>query len=179
LRQSVVVATDVANPASLIPAIRAEVHKHDPRLVVIVDPMEALIASGLTRQRLGTTLMLVFGTMALVLAAIGIYGVIAFACAERVHEVATRLALGATPPQIFRLLAGQASVVVAVGIVVGAAAAYGAGLLVANWLYRVRPSDPQILALSLVLVLAVTILATVIPARRASHLDPAISLRAE
>jgi hypothetical protein len=179
LRQSIVIATDLHDPTVLTPTIEAEVRKHDPQLPVTVEPVDALVASALTRQKLGTTLMMVFGAIALVLAAIGIYGVTAYACAERLHEVATRMALGATPSEIFWLLARQASLALAVGTVVGLVMAFGAGRAVAGWLYQVHPSDPKILAVSTVLVLAVTALATLVPARRASRVDPALALRVE
>jgi len=96
-RLSIVVATDLADPSELIPTIRAEVDKTDARLAFTIEQVPAVVASTLTRQKLGMTLMLLFGGVALVLAAIGIYGVIAFASAERLSEVATRMALGATP----------------------------------------------------------------------------------
>src|SRR5213075_311446 len=98
----------------------------------------AMVAATLTRQKLGMTLMLLFGAIALVLAAIGIYGVIAYASAERHSEVATRMALGATPSNIFWLLARQGSVVAGVGVVLGVAAAYAVGPLASTWLYKVR-----------------------------------------
>jgi putative ABC transport system permease protein len=179
MRQSVVITTDLSDPSVLIPTIEAEVHKHDPQLPVTVTPVDSLIASALTRQKLGTTLMFVFGAMALVLAAIGIYGVVAYACAERLHEVATRMALGATPSEIFRLLAAQAFRALAVGTIVGLAMALGAGRFVAGWLYQVRPSDPAILLISILMVLTVTVFATVVPARRASRVDPALALRSD
>jgi predicted permease len=178
-RLSVVVATDLADPSGLIPAIRAEVNKTDARLAFTIEQVPALVASTLTRQKLGMTLMLLFGAVALVLAAIGIYGVIAYASAERLSEVATRMALGATPANIFWLLARQGCVVAAVGTVLGLGTAYTTGRLVSTWLYDVRPSDPLILVLALALVLAVTMFATLIPVRRASRIDPALSLRSE
>jgi putative ABC transport system permease protein len=178
-RQSIVVSTDLDDPSALIPAIRVDLSTMDPQLAFKVEPVTALIAATLARQKLGVTLMLLFGAIALVLAAIGIYGVIAYASAERLSEVATRMALGATPSNIFWLLARQGAIVAIAGAVLGVGVAYGAGQLASAWLYKVRSSDPVILALTLALVLAVTMLATLIPVGRASRIDPALSLRSE
>jgi hypothetical protein len=178
-RMSVAVATTLADPTAAIPAIRTEVNKADPLLAFEVEPVEALVASTLSRQRLGMTLMLLFGAMAVTLAAIGIYGVIAYASSQRRGELATRMALGASSSNVFWLLASQARVLAFVGGVIGLGTAYTAGHLASSWLYEVRASDPVILAGALAIVLAVTLCATLIPARRASRTDPVVALRAE
>jgi len=144
-----------------------------------VEPVTAVVASTLTRHKLGTTLMVLFGAMALLLAAIGLYGMIAYASAERHGEVATRMALGATRSNIFWLLSRQGLVVAATGGVIGLGSAYAAGQLVSNWLYVVKPSDPFILTMTLGLVLSVTLVATLIPVLRAARVDPALALRFE
>jgi putative ABC transport system permease protein len=133
----------------------------------------------LTRQKLGTTLMLLFGVVALLLAAVGIYGMIAYSSAERHSEVATRMALGATRASIFWLLTRQGLVVAASGAVIGAAIADAAGRLASSWLYEVRPSDPWILGSALAVVVGVTLIATLIPAGRAARIDPVPLLRLE
>jgi putative ABC transport system permease protein len=178
-RQSVVVATDVADPAALIPAIRAAVQKLDPQLALTVEPVAAVVASTLTRQKLGTTLMLLFGAIAVLLATIGIYGMIAYATAARHTEIATRLALGATNSSVFWLLSRQGVLVAAAGAAIGVGVAYGAGRLVASWLYEVRASDPWILTSALAVVLSVTMIATLLPIRKACRIDPSASLRFE
>jgi predicted permease len=179
LRQSIVVSTNLDDPSVLIPAIRANLNKMDAQLAFTVEPVTARVAATLARQKLGMTLMLLFGAIALVLAAIGIYGVIAYASAERLSEVATRMALGATSSNIFWLLARQGAVVAAVGAILGVGAAYATGRLASTWLYKVRSSDPAILAMALALVLVVTMCATLIPVGRASRVDPAVALRQE
>jgi predicted permease len=179
LRQSIVVATDVTDPLALIPAIRAEVEKLDPQLALTVEPVTAVVASTLTRQKLGTTLMLLFGAIAVLLATIGIYGMIAYATAARHTEIATRLALGATKGSVFWLLSRQGLIVAAAGAVIGVGVAYSAGRLVASWLYEVRASDPVILASALAVVLSVTLVATLLPIRKACQIDPSVSLRFE
>jgi ABC-type antimicrobial peptide transport system permease subunit len=178
-RLVIVVATDVGDLRELIPAIRAEVRKMEPQLAFTVEPVTALVASTLTRQKLGMTLMLLFGAMALLLAAIGIYGMIAYASAERHSEVATRMALGATRSDIVWLLSRQGLVVATIGAGIGLAIAYAGGQFVSSWLYDVRPSDPLVLTSTLALVLGVTLIATMIPVGRAARIDPAFSLRFE
>jgi hypothetical protein len=178
-RLHVVIATNSADPRALIPQVRAEVQMMDPQLAFTVEPVTEVVAATLTRQKLGTTLMLLFGVVALLLAAIGIYGMIAYSSAERHSEVATRMALGATRASIFWLLTRQGLIVAASGAVIGAAIADAAGRLASSWLYAVRPSDPWILASALVVVVGVTLIATLIPAKRAARIDPVPLLRLE
>ena len=178
-RMSIAIATNLRDPGTAIGAVRAAVNQADPLLAFEVESVEAIVASTLSRQRLGMTLMLVFGAMAVTLAAIGIYGVIAYASAERRSELATRMALGASSSNVFWMLASQARVLALLGGVIGVGAAYATGTLASSWLYEVRASDPLILAGALAIVLVVTVCATLIPARRASRTDPAHALRAE
>ncbi len=178
-RLNVVVATDLADPRAVIPAIRADVRAMDPQLAFTVQPVTDVVGATLTRQKLGTTLMLLFGAMALLLAAIGIYGIIVYASAERHSEVATRMALGATRANVFWLLSRQGLIVAVAGAVVGLGCAYVTGHLVSSWLYEVRPSDPAILVGAVATVFAVSMFATVIPVGRASRIDPAMALRQE
>lgn len=179
LQMSVAIATSLSDPRAATDAVRAEINKADPLLAFEVEPVETLVASTLSRQKLGMTLMLLFGAMAVTLAAIGIYGVIAYASAERSREFATRMALGASSSNVFWLLAGQARVLTLVGGVLGLVVAYIAGRLASSWLYEVRASDPIVLAGALAIVVTVTIVATLIPARRVSRTDPAHALRAD
>jgi putative ABC transport system permease protein len=176
---NVVVATDAPDVRAAIPAIGAEVRRMDPQLAFRVEPVSEVVAATLVRQRLGTTLMLLFGAMALLLASIGIYGMIAYASAERHGEVATRMALGATRGNIFVLLSRQGLVVAFTGAVIGLGLAYATSSLASSWLYDVRPSDPVVLASALMLVLGVTVIATLIPVGRAARIDPSRALRFE
>jgi len=106
-RLHVVVATNLMDPRIVIPEVRAQVENMDPQLAFRVQPVTEVVAATLTRQKLGTRLMLVFGVVALLLAAIGIYGIIAYPSTSRYSEIATRLALGATRANIFSLLVRQ------------------------------------------------------------------------
>src|SRR6185436_16109993 len=178
-RMNVVVSTALDDPRAAIPAVRAEVQKMDPQLAFTVQPVDAMVAATLTRQKLGTTLMVLFGAIALLLAAVGIYGMIAYASAERHGEVATRMALGATRANIFALLSREGLIVAMTGAGIGLGLAYATGRLASSWLYEVRPSDPLILASALALVLGVTVVATLIPVGRAARIDPSRALRFE
>ena len=124
-------------------------------------------------------LMLIFGATALVLAAVGIYGVIAYATSQRQGEVATRLALGATQGTVFWLVLRQGRVLAIVGAGIGLVGSYLGGRLLSAGLFEVRAEDPAILIMATAIVAAIALVATTIPALRASRLDPARVLRPE
>ena len=123
------------------------------------------------------TLMLLFGATAVALAAVGIYGVVAYAAAQRRGEVATRLALGATPGTIFWMVLKQGRTLAIIGTSIGLVVAYIAGQIVSSRIYEVSASDPLILGGATVLVVGITLLATMIPAFRSARLDPSRVLR--
>lgn len=123
------------------------------------------------------TLMLIFGGIAIVLAAVGIYGVVSYAGSLRRAEMATRLALGATPGSVFLMVMKQGALLGLAGAAIGLILAYVSGQLVSNRVYAIRASDPLMLSIATVLITAITILATVIPAARAARLDPAAALQ--
>jgi putative ABC transport system permease protein len=175
--QLMVVTTSLKDPNALVPSVRAAIHSVDSQMLVRFDSVPDIIASSLSLQRLGMTLMLIFACTALGLAAIGIYGVIAYASAQRVGEVATRMALGASPSQVFWLMVNQGRTLSVLGTLLGVTTAFVAGRVVASQLYGVRASDPLILMSAVALVLAISFLAIVIPARRASRVNPARVLR--
>jgi len=178
-RLTMVVATPLADVAALEGTIRGELRKIDPTMAVDFEVANDVVASTIRRQQLGMTLMLIFGSIAVVLAAIGIYGVIAYAGAQRRDEMATRLALGATPGGVFWLVMRQGAVLAIIGTAIGVGAAYVSGRIVASQVYAVRASDPVMLAGAIALVVAITLLATTIPAWRASRLSPSNALRPE
>jgi putative ABC transport system permease protein len=177
LRQTVVLRTSLGDPTTIAPTVRAAIRDMDPQIPVDFRSLTDIVSASLSRQRLGMTLMLLFATAALALAAVGIYGVIAYASAQRVGEVATRMALGATPSNVFWLMMRQGRTLAVIGTAVGLAVAYAAGRIVSNRLYEVRASDPLILAAATALVLGITLVAIVFPARRASQVDPSRVLR--
>jgi predicted permease len=178
-RQTMVVATSSADVASLQSAIRGEIRQFDPRIALDFVLVRELVDANLRRQQLGMTLMLIFGGVAILLAAVGIYGVVAYAVSQRRGEMATRLALGATPGSVFGLVMRQGAMLALVGTGIGLLVAYLSGRIVASQIYAIRASDPLMLGASIALVAGITALATMIPAFRASRLKPSGVLHTE
>jgi putative ABC transport system permease protein len=178
-RQTIVVASSLTDVATLESAIREEVRRLDPQIAVEFQRVTDLVAGTIRRQQLGMTLMLIFGCVAVLLAAVGIYGVVAYAVSERRGEVATRLALGATRGSVFWLVMRQGGTLALIGTAIGLAVAYVSGQIVASQIYAIRASDPLMLGGAIVLVVAITGLATMIPAWRASRLAPSAVMHAE
>jgi ABC-type antimicrobial peptide transport system permease subunit len=175
-RQTIVVASSLADVATLESVIRDEVRKLDPQIAVEFERVTDLVSATLRRQQLGMTLMLIFGVVAVLLAAVGIYGVVAYAVSERRGEMATRLALGATPRSVFWLVMKQGATLALIGTAIGLAVAYLSGQIVASQIYLIRASDPVMLTAAIVLVVGIAVAATMIPAWRASRLSPSAVL---
>jgi putative ABC transport system permease protein len=179
VRPTVVATARAGDPVALEAGIRSALASFDPLMMIEFTTADNIMATTLNRQRLGMTLMLIFGALALVLAAIGIYGVIAYASAQRSEELATRIALGATSRRVFRLVMQSGQTLALVGMLIGVAGAYAIGRLVASRVYAMRAADPAILIAAALLVTAVALAATLIPALRASRIDAVRALRAE
>jgi putative ABC transport system permease protein len=177
--QTIVVSTRLADAGGLASAIRGEVRRTDPQMALEFQSASDVVATTLQRQQLGMTLMLLFGASAVALAAVGIYGVIAHASAERRGEVATRLALGATRARVFWLMMRQGGLLATAGAAIGLMAAYGSGRVVSSRLYEVHAADPLILGAATVLVALIALIATAIPAGRTARIDPVRALRPE
>ena len=178
-RQTVVIATATDDVTGLQSTVRNEVRRIDPQIAVEFERVSDLVAGTLRRQELGMTLMLIFGASAILLAAVGIYGVVAYAVSQRKGEMATRLALGATPGTVFALVMKQGALLALVGTAIGLAVAYLSGRIVASQIYAIRASDPLMLGAAIVLVAGITGVATMIPAWRASRLAPSGVLHTE
>jgi predicted permease len=178
-RQTMVVATSVSDVSGLQSAIRGEVRQIDPQIAVEFEQVRELVGATLRRQQLGMTLMLIFGASAILLAAVGIYGVVAYAVSQRRGEMATRLALGATPGSVFLLVMKQGALLALIGTAIGLGIAYLSGRIVASQIYAIRASDPLMLGAAIALVAGITAVATMIPAWRASRLAPSGVLHAE
>jgi predicted permease len=179
IRPTMVITARSGDPRALEAEIRAALKKFDPLIMLTFRTARDIVASTLDRQRLGMTLMLVFGALALVLAAIGTYGVIAYASAQRREEYATRLALGASTGAVFGLVLGTGQRLALGGVVLGLAGAYAGGRLVASRIYEMRAADPLVLLPAAVIVGVVALIATVIPALRASRINPVRAIRPE
>jgi predicted permease len=178
-RTTAVVAVSQADVSAVERSIRTELRKLNPTMAVDFQLATDLVGGTLRRQELGMTLMLIFGGIAIVLAAVGIYGVVSYAGALRRDEMATRLALGASPRSVFLLVMNQGAMLGLVGAGVGLGLAYFSGKVISNQVYAIRASDPLILAIAALLITAITVLATTIPAARAARLNPANTLQSE
>jgi len=169
-----------ADPGSLASAARGEVQKMDPGLAVFnVDTMQALVDGSLAQPRFRTTLLGAFAVLALLLAAIGLYGVIAYSVAQRINEIGVRMALGARKDDILRLVVGEGAMLAAIGIALGLLGSLGATRLISKLLFGVTADDPLTFCATAGIILAVALAASAIPALRAIKVDPVIALRYE
>ena len=167
-------------PASLTSAIRGVVRDLDPTLpIYAVRTMEENVASSVSRQRFYATLLGVFAAVALALAAVGLYGVIAYAVSQRTHELGVRVALGATGDRISRMVIGEGVILTVVGVIVGLGASLAGSRLLAKLLYNVESSDPVTFVGVAVLLAVVAACASYIPARRAARVDPLVAMRGD
>jgi len=144
-----------------------------------VDPMPRLFARQVRPWRLGSLLLTLFGALGLLLAAIGLYGVLSYVVSQRTQEMGIRIALGAGRRDVLELVMGQALRVTAWGVVLGVAGALAAGRAIASLLYGVTPHDPLVLSIVIVMLGAVAAVASYLPARRATQVDPMVALRYE
>ena len=164
--------------ASLLPAMRSAVASVDPALP-IYDAMtlDERIGAAISRPRFNATLLTAFAGAALLLAAIGVYGVLSYSVSSRMREIGVRLALGADARRVCQLVLGEGLRLTAIGGVIGLAAALAAGRFLQGLLVGVSAFDPRILAVAIVAVLAVACVAAWLPARRAGAVDPIVVLR--
>jgi predicted permease len=144
-----------------------------------VRTMEQVISDTIAPRRTNTLLITIFGVLALVLAAVGVYGVIAYEVTRRTREIGIRIALGARPREVMSQVLRGGIVLAAVGIAIGLAGAWMLTRLLSNLVYGVSPRDPVAFILAPLVLLAIAILATLLPARRATRIDPVTAMRAE
>jgi putative ABC transport system permease protein len=174
------VARTTTDPRSLEESVRAQVAALDrDQPVFDVRTMDDLWSTSVTPQKIGGTLMAAFAGFALMLAAIGLFGVIAYAVSERTREIGIRIALGAKPRGIFRLVVGQGMALALIGLLLGLPLALGMGRAVSGLLYGVAPNDFATFAGVAAILAAVALAACYIPARRAMRVDPLVALRYE
>ena len=168
------------DPGSLVAAVRREVQALDPGLpLAAVKTGDQLLASAVGRPRFQTMLIGVFALSALLLAAVGIYGVISYSTAQRTHEIGLRMALGARSRDVLRLVLGQGMRLALAGTVLGLVGALFLTRLMKGVLFGVSATDPLTFALIALLLAAVAFLACYVPARRATRVDPMVALRCE
>ena len=168
------------DPAALIRAVRATMHELDAELPLdAVGTVDALVATSLSQRRFAMLLMAIFAGLALLLAMVGIYGVIAYAVTQATQEIGIRMALGARRGDVLGMVFGYAGVLIAAGIAIGMGAALGTGRYLASQLFEVKPTDPATYAAVAGVLLGTAMLACAIPALRAMRVDPLVALRNE
>jgi predicted permease len=168
------------DPASLTSAVISQIHSLDPDLAVAqIRTMAQIISSSVAGPRFNTLLLGVFAGVALFLAAIGIYGVMAYAITQQTHEIGIRLALGAQPWNVLQLVLRRGLRLAGVGATIGVAAALALTRLMAGLLYDVSATDPVTFSCVVILLLAIALLACYLPARRAMRVDPMVALHYE
>jgi putative ABC transport system permease protein len=176
----IVFRTATASLGGMDAVVRRAVQEADPDVFVAnLQPMNSLLAKQLAQPRFNMLLLSVFATVAMVLAAIGIYGVIAYSVTQRTREIGIRMALGAQRGDMLGMVLRQSLAVVLLGIGIGIVASLGATRLLASLLYGVGANDFSTYALVVLMLAAAALLASYIPARRAMKVDPMIALRYE
>jgi len=169
-----------SDPQSLVASISREIHSLDKDLPVTeIASLEGLLAREVSTKRFNTGLLSIFAALALMLAAIGVYGVTSYTVAQRTHEVGIRMAIGAQKSDVLKLFMLEGLKLVLAGIAIGMAAAFALTRLIASLLFGVSPTDGTTFALVAVALLGVALLACYIPARRATKVDPLVALRYE
>jgi len=167
-------------PADWVEALRGAVGSVDRNVPVAdVQTLTDVVALSSSRTRFSLVLLGAFAGVALVLAAVGLFGVMAYSVAQRTQEIGVRMALGAKPGGIVGMILRNGMTLAVAGLAAGAVAAIGLTRFIASQLYGVEPSDPSSFALALGLLLAVAALAAYLPARRAAKVDPMVALRYE
>ncbi len=165
---------------SLLPAIRAAIHDADPDVSIwSAKTMDDYLAAPLAQPRMSALLLSTFGLVALALAAIGLYGILATAVREQTRDIGVRMALGASPTQVRRDVLRRAMVVAVAGAGVGIIGALAGSRVIASLLFEVSPTDPIALFSACAVLLAVAAMAAYLPAYRASRVDPARALQVE
>ena len=170
----------VGSSAAMVGAVRREIQAVSPDLpYATVSPMKQLFDWQLRPWRLGSALFGLFGALALVLAAVGLYGVLVYVVSQRTQEMGIRIALGARQRDVLALVVRQGLVIAVLGVAVGAVTALVAGRALASLLYGIAPTNLAVLGVAAGVLLAVAALASYLPARRATKVDPMVALRYE
>jgi putative ABC transport system permease protein len=168
------------DPLALLAAVRDQIRSLLPdQPIAAVATMDQLVDRSFSGTRFSMLLFNIFAGLALVLSAIGVYGVMAYTVTQRNHEIGIRMSLGAQPGQVLRLFLRQGAKLAVVGTALGVATALGLTRLMASLLYGVSPTDPLTFAAVAILIMAVALLACYIPAQRAMRVDPMVALRHE
>jgi len=167
------------SPALLTKSVAGAIGAANPELALTFRPLASQIDASLTQDRLLAMLSGFFGALALLLAGLGLYGVTSYAVSRRRREIGVRIALGAAPGRVQRLVLSRVSVLVVLGVIIGGMASLWASRFIATLLYGLEPRDPATLIEAATVLATVGALAAWLPAWRASRIDPAVVLRYE
>jgi predicted permease len=168
------------DPAAIVTTIRDAVREIDPELPLSsVQSMQEIVDQSTSQPRLNTALLEIFGGAALLLSGLGIYGVVSHSVAQRRQEIGLRMALGAQPANVLRLVLGEGAVLAAIGVVIGVVGALFATPLIQSWLFEIGRADPMTFAAVAAGLVVVSLVASYIPARRATRVDPLLAMRAD
>ncbi len=179
-RSMTVVSRTAGDPRAVVPDVRAAVRSLDPTLPITdVRTMDAIAANALAPQRFSALLLSLFAGLAMTLAAVGLYGVISFGVARRRAEIGIRVALGARPVNVIRLVMREGVALTAIGSTIGLACAWALSRVLESLVYEVSARDPVAFIVAPIVLVGTAVLATSIPARRATRVDPLESMRAE
>ena len=175
-----VITKAAGDPNQLVAALRAQVKAIDPdQPIYNIRTMNEIRDESVAPERLNLTLLSLFAGIALLLAVVGIYGVMSYTVTQRTHEIGIRMAIGAQPRDVFRMVLGQGMLLALIGVAFGLVGAFGLTRLMASMLFGVEPTDPLTFASIAVLLTGVALVACFIPGRRATKVDPTVSLRYE
>ncbi len=175
-----VIVKGSADPNQLVGAIRDQVKQIDPdQPIYAVRTMDEIRSESVAGEKLNLTLLSLFAGIALVLAIVGIYGVMSYAVTQRTHEIGIRMAIGARPRDVFRMIMGHGMSLALIGVAIGLAGAFALTRLMASMLFGIEPTDPFTFVSIALLLTGVALVACYVPGRRATKVDPVVSLRYE
>lgn len=179
-RRTLIVRTGAGSPSRLLPGIRGELTKLSPNVALTnIRTMDDVVGAAQSRDRFSTLLLSLFAALALTLASVGVYGVLAYAVAQRTNEVGIRMALGAGRGDVRRMVLGDGARLVGIGLVIGLVGALALSGAMASQLFDVSPRDPAVMAVVTAVLLAVGMLASFVPAWKATRVDPVTAMRGE
>jgi putative ABC transport system permease protein len=179
-RLNLVMRSDTLDASQFAPAARAAVRAFDPnQLIWRTQTIDELVDKSLASRRFNMMLLGVFAAVALLLAAVGLYGVMSYSVSWRTQEIGIRMALGAQRSDVLKLIVGQGMLMTMIGVVIGLGAAFALSRLLASLLYGVSPTDALTFIAVSTLLIVVSLIACIIPARRATKVDPIVALRSE
>jgi predicted permease len=168
-----------STPSSVLEGIRAEIRRVEPNLVILgTVTMDEAVAASVAQPRFRMLLLLMFAMAATLIATCGIYGLMAFAVIQRGHEIGVRMALGADPGDVLRLVLARALRMVVAGVMLGVVGAIATTRVLQRFLFGVTPTDPIVFSIVAALLIVVGLVAAWLPARRATRIDPCVALRA-